>query len=415
MSVDLEYFEHHYAPDHPDLADNMWAVVDHLRTTCPVARSDAPMGLGGTGEGGFFVLTRYDDVFAVLQDWRTFSSSGGPRAAEAGQIAQMPPITTDPPLQRDFRRLMNPHLSPQAVAPHEPQIRQIVTELIDDFIEDGQCDLVGQLARLHPPRMLYRCVFGVDDEADLQRNLEYMKMLDPGNPSNFVDPDRAAALIGWITWTSEFMTARRAGPRRDDIIDALLHGTVEGRPLTDDEIGGAIRILILGGFFTTTDATSATMMQLIQHPELQDRLRKDPSLIPGIFDEVLRIEPPVISMARTCTRDTEVGGQPIKAGDSVLMHFGGANRDPAEFDRPADLEVDRQRNHHRAFGGGPHRCIGSNVARLNLRIVFEEILDRMHDIRITPGDAPRHARPGLGWGLEYLPITFTPGPRLGRR
>ncbi len=266
MSVDLKYFERHYAPDHPDLTNNMWEVVEHLQEKCPVAHSDASL-VFGAGRG-FYVLTKYEDVFGALQDWRTFSSSGGRQVEALGGIAQMPPITTEPPLQRDFRRLMNPFLTPQAVAPYEPQIRQIVTDLIDDFIEEGRCDVVRQLARQHPPRMLYRCLFGIADEAELRRNLNYMKMLDPGNPSNFADPERAQALIGWIAWVSEFMTARRAGPRRNDIIDALLHGEVDGRPLTEDEIGGAIRILILGGFFTTTDATSATMLKLIEHPEL---------------------------------------------------------------------------------------------------------------------------------------------------
>jgi len=412
VDVDVEFFEEHYSPDHPDLTDNMWEVVDHLRAKCPVAHSDAPMDLSNT-RNGFYVLTRYQDVARVLQDWQTFSSNfasvtevdeDNPVAA----VGQMPPITTDPPLQRDFRRLMNPFLSPQAVAGHEPQIREIVTELIDDFIEDGQCDIVGQLARLHPPRMLYRILFGIDDEAELQRNLDYMKRMANGSA---IGSD-LEAMMGWISWVSEFVAERRSAPRRPDIIDALLHGSVDGRPLTDEEIGGTIRILILGGFSTTTDATSATMLKLVEYPDLQARLRDDFSLIPGIFDEMLRVESPVISLPRTCTRDVELGGIQLERGDTVLMHFGGANRDPSEFDRPGEVDVDRARNRHLAFGGGPHRCIGSNVARLNLRVVFEEILTRLHDIRITPGDAPRQSPAGLGWGLEYLPISFTPGPRL---
>jgi cytochrome P450 len=192
----------------------------------------------------------------------------------------------------------------------------------------------------------------------------------------------------------------------------LLYGQVEGRALTDDEIAGAIRILTLGGFGTTTDAISATTLKLIEDPDLQARLRRDPALIPRVFDEVLRIEPPVISMPRICTQDVQVGDQTIRAGDEVLLHFGAANRDPDEFDHPGTMDMDRPRNRHLSFGGGPHRCIGSNLARLNLRVVFEEILSRMDDIQLSETESSRHNPAWFAWGLQYLPITFTPGKRV---
>jgi cytochrome P450 len=409
MTLDLEYFEHHYSLKQPQLADHMWEVVEHLQEKCPVARSDAPPELGGAGRG-MWVVTRYEDVLEVLQDWKTFSSDYR-RLMEAqtfnAGVGDTPPISTDPPLQRDFRRLMNPFLSPQAVAPHEPEVRAIVTELIDDFIEDGHCDLVSQMAFLLPPRMLYRVVFGIDDEDQLQRTLGYTKQMTEAN-----DPaTHMKAAAAWISWIDEFIDARRMAPRRADVIDALLHGSVEGRPLTHEEVSGAIRLLILGGFFTTTDAIGSAMLMLIEDPDLQERLRRDPSAIPGIFDETLRLEPPVVSLFRVCTRDVEVGGQQLKQGDAVLMHFGGANRDPAEFDDPKELRVERSPNRHLSFGGGPHRCVGSNVARLNLRVVFEEILGRLRNIRITEGDAPRLGPPSFSRGPAYLPISFLPGPR----
>ena len=411
MTADLEYFEQHYSLKDPHLADHMWEVVDHLRATCPVAHSDAPTESGGAGRG-MWVLTRYADVLEVAQDWRTFSSDYRmlmeAEAFSAG-VGDTPPISTDPPLQRDYRRLMNPFLSPQAVAGYEPKVRGIVTELIDDFIEDGHCDLAGQLAYLVPARMLYRAVFGIDDEDQLQRTLQYNKMMIEST-----DPvERGQAAGAWMNWVDELIERRRASPRRVDVIDALLHGSVDGRPLTGEEVSGAVRLLILGGFFTTNDAIGSAMMMLIERPDIQERLRRDPGLIPKIFDETLRLEPPVVSLFRVCTRDVELGGRQLKKGDAVLIHFGGANRDPDEFDGPAELQFGRSPNRHLSFGGGPHRCIGSNVARLNLRIVFEEVLSRLRDIRITEGDRPHYAPPSFARGPEYLPISFTPGPRSG--
>src|SRR5262249_42508972 len=146
------------------------------------------------------------------------------------------------------------------------------------------------------------------------------------------DPARQGeAMTGWLGWISNFLRERRELPRRDDIIDALLYGTVEGRPLTDEERSGVIRILVLGGFFTTNDAIGSTMLSLIEQPEVQKQLRQEPGLIPKLLEEVLRLEPPVISLFRVCTRDVKVGGQQINQGDAVLMHFGGANRDRDAF------------------------------------------------------------------------------------
>ncbi|MGO8862219.1 MAG: cytochrome P450 [Acidimicrobiales bacterium] len=408
-SADLAHFERHYAVNDPDLADHMWDVVAHLQSTCPVAHSDAPIELGGAGRG-MWVVTTYDDVFAVLQDWETFSSAHRWRleAKAPGQMGDMPPISTDPPLQREFRRLLNPYLTPQAVVAHEPQVRRIVTELIDDFIGDGQCDLVGQLAFLHPPRMLYQVLFGIEDDAELHRTLGFLHQMSTASDS----ASHREALAAWNGWITEFVESRRASPRRNDVIDALLHGTVDGRPLTEAEISGAIRILILGGFYTTTDATTSTMMLLLDHPDLAQEVRRDQSLLPKLFDETLRLEAPVISQYRVCTRDVELHGRQLRQGEAVVVHLGGANRDPSQFDDPAELRTDRPRNRHLAFGAGPHRCIGSNVARLNLRVVFEEILSRLQDVRIAEGKSPRHSQASQGWGWEYVPLAFTPGQRL---
>jgi cytochrome P450 len=411
LHSDLEFFEQHYGMGHPYLTDHMWEVVEHLQAKCPVARSDAPREVGGSSHG-MWVMTKHDDVLTVLQDWQTFSSDHA-RHVQADVdtgFGAMPPMFIDPPLQRDFRRLLNPFLSPAAIAGHEPEVRRIVTQLIDDFIEHGHCDLVGQFAKLEPPLVFYRVILGIEDDVELRRTLEYLQNIMATDPARQVE-----AMTGWLGWISTFLRVRRELPRRADIVDALLYGTVAGRPLTDEERSGVIRILVLGGFFTTNDAIGSTMLALIEHPELQERLRQQPKLIPKLLEEVLRLEPPVISLFRVCTRDVNVHGQQLNQGDAVLMHFGGANRDPDAFRNPAELEMARASNRHLTFGGGPHRCIGSHLARLNLRVIFEEILSRMQDIRITSGDAPRRTPASMERGLEYLPISFSPAnATLGR-
>jgi cytochrome P450 len=404
LHLDLEYFEQHYGMNDPYLTDHMWEVVEHLQTTCPVARSDAPRERGGSSHG-MWVMTKHDDVLTVLQDWQTFSSDHALHVeadVDTG-FGAMPPMFVDPPLQRDFRRLLNPFLSPAAIAAYEPEVRTIVTRLIDDFIQDGHCDLVGQFAKLEPPLAFYRVIFGIQDDFELQRTLDYLKDIMATDPVQ-----QAEAMTGWLAWITNFLQMRRELPRRPDLVDALLYGTVEGRSLTNDERSGVIRILVLGGFFTTNDAIGSTMLSLIERPELQDQLRQQPGLISKLVEEVLRLEPPVISLFRVCTRDVNVNGQRLKQGDAVLMHFGGANRDPEAFADPGDLDMARTSNRHLTFGGGPHRCIGSHLARLNLRVIFEEILSRMQDIRITSGDAPRRTPASMERGLEYLPISFTP-------
>ena len=212
----------------------------------------------------------------------------------------------------------------------------------------------------------------------------------------------------WNEWVRTLMARRRNEPRRDDLIDAVLFGTVAGRPLTDEEAQGAIQILTLGGFLTTADATCNLVVALIEQPELQDRLREDPSLIAPFIEEVLRLEPPVTSRPRRCALTAEVRGTEIPVDARVMVNLVAANRDPSEFDRPDELDLDRKQNRHLSFGAGIHRCIGSNVARLSLRIVLEELLSRLADIRYADGaQVQRHSAGGNTWRLvTSMPITF---------
>jgi cytochrome P450 len=216
----------------------------------------------------------------------------------------------------------------------------------------------------------------------------------------------------WWDWMQETIDRRREEPHRDDLIDGLLHSEVEGRPLTDDEIVRVLMIMILGGVTTTTDTITSVMLRLAVTPGMQEELAGNLEVMPRAVEEFLRIEPPATGISRKARRDVEVGGQQLKAGDNLFYHIPAANRDPRKFEDPLEVRFDRARNPHFTFGGGIHRCIGASFARQNLRIVFEQIVTRMPELRLVEGDPPERMA-GIGWMMKRLPIAFTPGPRSG--
>jgi cytochrome P450 len=287
-----------------------------------------------------------------------------------------------------------------------PAIPRIIDEHIDDFIEVGHCDLIGQLARTFPPRVFFRLFFGINDEDEITQCMAYVHKMDYEPDA----PDLVDTMTAWFEWCSALIDRRRV-QRRDDMIDALIFGTVAGRPLTDAEIAGGIQILILGGFSTTADALGSIVMMTLEDARLYSRLRADTDCILGFLDEFFRNEPPVVGLSRTCLRDTDVGGNTIRAGDHVILNAWAANHDPREFDDPHRLNPERPTNRHLTFGAGPHRCIGSNLARLNLRLALEQIVRRLDDITVPPGSVPRRTPASLSRGWAYIPLKFRPRPR----
>jgi cytochrome P450 len=396
--LDEEFFFEHLNVYDERWANQMMDVVPELVSRCPVTHSDAL--------GGFWVVSSYEDVAAGFQNWRDLSSRLEKALAplRPGQPTK-PPIDLDPPLQRRFRQLLNPFLTPERVAEHEPWIRALVTELIDNFVEDGQCDVAGKFARALPGRMLFRILFGIDD-ADVPMVQSWVRQVlyHPSAPESIPVEKK------WIAWIYQIMEQRRGSPRQDDIIDALLHSTIEGEPIPDDVIMGTMNVLMQGGFGTTADAIGTAMMLLGRDQALQAELREDPSLIPSAVEEFLRYEPSVSGMTRYCVRDTTIGGREIKSGDRIFLMITGANHDPQEFPNPEQIDIRRDPNRHLSFGLGNHRCIGSNVARLNLRVSLEELLARLSPFHLTTGEEIRRD-PSSAWGPAYLHLTFNPGQR----
>jgi cytochrome P450 len=403
--VDLSYVQEHFNPEDPALlgdgsllGDGFWAAIDLLVEHCPVAHSDSRFI--GIPDGGW-IVSGYEEALEVIKDPELFSSRVRRGAHEEPALI---PMDLDPPLLTEYRQLLSPFLSLRAVAPFEPLARQTITTLLDGIVDAGRCDnFISGVCYPFASDIQWGWLVGVDD-FEREKVLEWVVTWT----HHHFDPEYAEAERQWVEWTQETVARRRAGARRDDMIDALLHGAIKGRPLTDEEIVGIVMIMIIGGVTTTADAIGNIVLRLAAYPELQKRLRTEPGLLPRAIEEFLRIEPPALGPARRCTRDTELGGREIKAGDQLFLNLAAANRDPRKFANPHEVDLRRAGNAHLAFGSGHHRCLGVTFARQNLRVALEEILRRMLDIRLAPRDQAKRT-PGIVWGLERLPLVFTPG------
>ncbi|MFI0354997.1 cytochrome P450 [Actinomadura sp. 9N407] len=383
----------------PDLAATMPETMARMRELCPVARSEE--------HGGFWVVSRYEDVVSAAQNWEVFSSAHGLGIAGAPSVVRNLPVQADPPEQRVFKRLINPFFTPAAVAPWEAPTRALVTRLIDGFIEDGECEFMDAFARPLPSLAFFTLAINAPSE-----DLDKVSHL-ASRSSVPDDPQARECWLGLYAWIQGFVADRREGPPRGDVVDAVLNAEIDGRPITEEEIIGTVQLLILGGLETTAGALGLILRRFCAEPEIPEALRAEPALIPGAVQELLRLEPSFVSVGRTAVRDGELGGHPIKKGDKVLLHWASANRDGAEFADPDTFKLDRARNPHVGFGVGPHRCAGSNLARLNLRVALEELLRRLDGIALRDGAAIQYHR-GLTRSPLSLPITFRPGPRLAR-
>jgi cytochrome P450 len=353
------------------------------------------------------VVTKYEDVLSVAQDWETFSSELGVAAPEAGMTVRPIPEVVDPPLHRQYKRLINAYFTPAAVSRYEDPTRALVTRLIDEFIEVGTCEFMEAFARPFPGLAFFDLVLSAPSDRLVELNEMATGVSMPTNP------EIAACWAGLTNWITEFVELRRNQPRRGDVVDAILHAEIEGRPVTDEEILGLIVLLILGGLETTAGALGHFMIRFWQEPEIPALLRERPELVPDAVEELLRLEGPFVSVGRTARHDTEFAGHHIKQGDRVIIYWSSANRDEAEFPNADAFDLRRPSNRHVAFGAGPHRCAGSNLARMNLQVAVHELVQRLDDIELlTPvDDIPFHF--AFNRAPLSLPMGFTPGPRLG--
>lgn len=391
-----DWWREHFDHFAPELAGHLYETLKQMREQCPVARSDQ--------HDGFWVVTRYEDIMSVAQDWATFSSAHGLTVTPSPTVVRNLPVEADPPEQRIFKRLINPYFTPAVVSVLEQSTRQLVTRLIDNFIESGRCEFMGDFARPFPSLAFFELAISAPPE-DVDR-VAYLA----SKSSTPKDPEAAQCWLGLYNWIKEFVAKRRDERPRGDVVDAILRAEIGGRPITEDEIIGTVQLLILGGLETTASALGLIMYRFCNQPEIPAMLRRQPELLAAAVEELLRLDGPFIAIARTAVRDGLIGGQAVKAGDKVLIYWASANRDEAEFPRPDDFDIDRERNRHLAFGVGAHRCAGSNLARLNLRVALEELLARLHDVAL-PDSFEIEYHSTVTRSPLTLPLTFTPGAR----
>lgn len=392
-SVDDEWIERHFDHLSPELARDLHATLARTRSKCPVAHSDA--------YGGFWVATRYEDVLRIAQDWQSFSSELGITVPPPQRQTKILPVTIDPPLHRVFKSLINFHFTPAKVAPWEEPTRVLVNQLIDGFIERGEVDFMAEFARPLPGLLFFDLALHAPaddlDEVNALAQLASLSHTQEGRES-------IMKLAGWI---KGFLERRRAEPPHGDVVDAVLNAQIDGRPITEEEAIGTVQLLVLGGLETTAGVLGAAMQRFCEHPEIPALLRAEPELIPKAVEELLRLDGSFICVGRTARHDADVDGTTIPEGERILMYWAAANRDPDEFDDPDTFDLDRPRNRHIAFGAGPHRCIGSNLARMNLRIAIGELVRRLTDIRLAP-DANIEFHSTFNRAPRTMPIRFTP-------
>jgi cytochrome P450 len=382
----------------PEFEANLFDVAAELRTRCPVAHSDA--------HGGFWTLSRYRDVQDGFGNDQLYSAV--PTVTIPVNPAAVPiiPLQCERGVHRDFRRILDPYFRAGAVAKYEGAIRQITTELIDDFIERGRCEFVSEFARKLPGVLMFRLFLSLPEtEVDDAFRLTLAIMHSLGTPeASHVHAD-FMQLIG------RMLERRRAKPPRGDVIDALFDGQVQGRPLTEDEVMRCLLQLIAAGLDTTAHALGTMLITLTQRPDLRIELESEPQAIPRAIEELLRWEPPAGGLVRTTVGDVGLDEHTIPAGARVLLLVSAANRDPEEFEDPDEIDFGRNQMRHFSFGYGPHYCVGVHLARLELKVAVEELLGRLLDVRIL--DNPIRYDSGISRGPAQLNIEFEPGRRVG--
>ena len=358
----------------PDLLDTrLYADIDAMHEAFRWMRHHDPVHRDEVN--GLWALTRHADVVDVERRAKVFSSALGYRSFHSPGEDNM--IAKDDPAHAEQRGLVARRFTPKAVQAHAAQIRSVVTELLDAVVDEGSMEVVSDLAAPLPCRLTARLLgFPEDRAGDLRSWSERLMRYD----SIRHDPAAGADLLGAIgefdALLDEVIEARRHQPA-DDLVSTWLDGAAQGCPMDRHTIMNETGLLISGGAETTRTVIARSLDAFCDHPEQWEAVAADPSLVPGAVEEMVRWVTPLNNFFRTATEDTEVAGTPVAAGERVILLYPSANRDEAVFEDPFRFDVRRSPNPHVAFGFGPHVCLGAPLARLELRILLEELTRRI--------------------------------------
>lgn len=368
-----------------------------LRAEAPVAWHE---------DAGFWAVTTHPEVVSAGADPQTFCSSRGILVEEIGVDYPSPPtmMHTDPPVHTRYRRLVQPGFKPTIVRGMASSVRAQAAALVDAIEPGNPLDVVPALSVPFPLQVICQ-LLGMDGD-QWPRFYEWSEAVIPG-ATDWTEERRQALQAEMWTALIAVATERRSDPR-DDVVSALATATIDGDALTDEELTMFLVQLLVAGNETTRNLLSGGLAALAERPDEWARLRADRSLVPVAVEELLRWTTPVISFLRTATRDTELRGQPVAAGEPVLLVYASANRDEQVYGPTADrLDVGRDPNPHVAFGFGPHFCLGAPLARLEARVVLEELLDRFAAVE-PAGPVERAPSPVIA-GVRHAPLVFTAG------
>jgi cytochrome P450 len=404
----------HFDRHAPDYIERFSDLTHDLHAKCPIAWTET--------HGGHWVASGYKEVFEIArngtllsndfdfrgerQGYQGISIPGHPGRQSRGGFLEM-----DPPDQRDWRRAIDPYLSPAAVARWKPMTEDMTRACLDERIETGTIDFVDDLANIVPAVMTL-ALMGLP-------LVDWTVYCEAAHATVYTRPDSPdmarvmAASMAMGAKLAEGIVEVRRHPR-PGMVHGLIEASISGSPAADEDIRDTLTLLIGGGFDTTTALTAHSLEWLSQNGAERDRLRSDlPGLIDTATEEFLRYYTPAPGDGRTVTTEYELSGRRLEEGDRLWLSWSMANRDPSVFPDPDQIEIDRDNNRHTSFGLGLHRCIGSNVARAVFKVMLTAVLERMPDYQCDPAGAVHYDTIGVINGMKHLPATFTPGERLG--
>jgi len=396
--LDVDLFDFELFADGPP-----HEVFRRLRDEAPVCRMPEPDG------PGYWAVTRYADVVAVSRDSATFGSA--PRVFVQDPAAPVADdklmINLDPPKHTKLRKIVNRGFTPRQVAMLEPRVHDLVAGLLDAAAASGEFDLVTDVAVELPLQVIAELV-GVPSE-DRHRVFALTEiMMSIGDPElGHTEEDAREAMTEMFAYADALAQQRLTEPG-DDLLSLILAADVDGEALTPLDTDFFFMLLMNAGSETTRNLITGGMLALFEHPEQRARLRSDRDLLPSAIEEMLRWVTPVMHFRRTATTDVELGGETIRAGDKVVMWYTSANRDERAFPHADRFDTERTPNDHVAFGaGGPHFCLGASLARLEARVMFEELLTRLPEAQLA--GPPRRLRSNFINGIKSLPVRASRG------
>ena len=386
-----------------------------LRREAPVWWYDWP------GGRGFWCVTKHADVVSVSRDTKTFSSAQGANLEDLDEemmAARRSMLETDPPRHTRLRGLVGPPFTPRAVKAYELALRELTREILDRALPLGEFDFVEEIAKELPIRVLAR-LLGTP-ESDTDRLIDWGDRMIANTDPDYADvlhdspeseayrlvPFRSPAALELFEYGHALAAKRRREPR-DDLVSKLVHTEIDGERLTEREFDTMFLLLVVAGNETTRQAIAHGMLALVEHPDQWERLRGDPQLAwERGADEILRWSSPVLHFRRTATADTEIRGQPVAAGDKVVVWYVSANFDEEVFEAPERFDVGRTPNRHLTFGGGgPHYCLGAHLAKLEVKVLFDELLPRLDALEVT-GPVER-MRTNFTNAIKRMPVRVT--------